>query len=121
MSVESFLNRVTLRDTAVYWGNPVPAVDGTVTYDAPIEIGCVWKEDMRRVKDFFEKEIVSRAHVYTSIDVIEQGMLFHGKLTDLTAGEQANPTTIPDAYEIRRFMKTPSLSIKDKYDRKSFV
>lgn len=121
MSVESFINRVILRDRAVYWGVPTSLGDGTASFMEPIEIPCVWKEDIRRVKDYFEKETVSRAHVYVNIDIAEKAMLFHGKLSDLTAEQRANPTSIPEAYEVRRFMKTPSLYLKNKFDRKAFI
>ena len=121
MSIAIVLNRVTLRDTAVYWGVPSSVADGTVSYDEPTEIDCLWREDLRRIKDFFEKEIMSRAHIYTTIDLVERGMLYHGKLEDLVPSETADPSTISNAYEIRRFEKTPSLGLKNKFIRKSYV
>lgn len=121
MSVESFINRVILRDTAVYWDMTDSNPDGTVLYGQPIEIGCTWKKDIRRIKDFWEKEVASRAQIYVGIDLIEQGMLYHGKLVDLSEEEKATPSLIPNAFEIRRFQKTPSLYLPNKFMRKAYV
>lgn len=121
MSIGAFLKKVNTRDTAVYWGVPTSAADGTATYQEPIEIPCFWKEDIRRVKDYWEKEMVSRAHVYVDFDLDERGMLYHGKLTDLSDEERTDPNKMEHAYEIRRFMKTPSLQLKTSFDRKAFI
>ena len=123
MSIEAFINRVKQRDGAVYWAlaNPPSLVDGSPSYQAPILIEVIWREDQRVIKDFHEKEFVSRANIYTGEDLEAQGMLFHGVLTDLTAEQQADPRLVPEAYEIRRIMKVPSLALKNNYMRKSYI
>ena len=63
MSVESFINRVKQRDTAVYWPVSGTLSEGTVAYEIPVEIKVVWREDQRIVKDFYEhKEILNSAN-----------------------------------------------------------
>jgi len=121
MSVESFIKRVAQRDVAVWWTNPTNAADGTVTYDGPSEIDCIWMEDDRRIKDFYEKEVASRAHVYVTFYPPQRSMLYHGKLSELTASEKADPKTIENAYEIRRVEKVAGLSLKNKYMYKVYI
>lgn len=123
MSVESFINRVKQRDSAVYWSlaDPPTLADGSPSYQAPLSIEVIWREDQRVVKDFYEKEFISRANIYTGDDLEEQGMLYHGSLSDLSAEQKVDPRLVPEAYEIRRIMKVPSLAFKDKYMRKSYI
>lgn len=123
MSVGSFLKRTNTRDTAVYWGleGTGTASDGTTSFKEPVEIDCTWEDDVRMIKDFWEKEVASRAHVYVNFDLDERGMLYHGKLSDLTNAQKSDPKEIENAYEILRFMKTPSLGVKNSFDRKAFL
>ncbi len=122
MSVESFINRVKQRDLAVYWPVSGTLSEGTVAYEIPVEIKVVWREDQRIVKDFYEKEFISRANIYTGdVDLQEQGMLYHGVLADLTTAQESDPRLFAEAYEIRRIMKVPSLAFSNKYMRKSYI
>ena len=50
--------------------------------------------------------------------VISQSSVRKAKdFTDLTVGEQADPTTVKNAYEIKQFFKTPSLINTKKFNR----
>jgi hypothetical protein len=122
MSVGAFLKRTNTRDTIVYWdvADSLNA-DGTTAFLPPVEIGCTWKGDRRMIKDFWEKEVASRAHVYVDVDLIEKAMIYHGKISDLSDAQLADPRLVPDAYEVLRFMKTPSLGVRNSYDRKAFL
>jgi len=122
MSIEAFLKRTNTRDQCVYWAPSESLTgDGVIQYENPVEINCTWKDDVRMIRDFWEKEVASRAHVYSDIDLDEKGVLYHGRLTDLTQAQKDDPMELKNAFEILRFMKTPSLGIKNRHDRKSFL
>lgn len=117
MGVESFIKRIATRDTAVYWASPTPAADGSNTYGAPVEIDCFWKNASILATDKDGKEVFIEAEVHVAQDLVEQGMLFHGTLADLTAAQEADPKKVQRAYEIRIFKKTPSIQIRGKFNR----
>ncbi len=110
MSIERFIKRLIKKDTAVYWGPEASLrFDGTPVFGDPVEIGCIWDNASETVTDDNGKEFVSKASVYISIDLAQEGMLFHGKLTDLNTAQKADPRTVHAAYFIKVFEKTPSL------------
>jgi hypothetical protein len=119
MSIERFL-KSKLNDICVYWGNPVTQADGSLAFDAPVEIPCFWEgQSFLTHKDEgkpFEESIL-RGTVHVGQDLDEQGMLFHGRLTDLTTEEKADPLIIHSAFPIKRFIKTPSLVNKKNFVR----
>lgn len=120
MSVTAYLKRIT-NDTAVYWASPVPTADGSNSFADPIEIKCFWSNstDLDLGKD--GKDVYIQAKVHVVIDLDEQGMLFHGRLIDLTTIQRANPKKISRAYEIKRFLKIPSLSISNQFNRVAII
>lgn len=107
--------------TAVYWSSPTPRQDGSSAYAAPVEIKCFWKDGSHLVADRDMKEVSIKAMVYVSQDLDEQGMLFLGVLTDLTTAQRADPRKISRAYEITQFLKTPSLYLKNQYNRCAII
>lgn len=115
MNIETYI-KSRAKDIAVYWGRPTNGADGSSTFAAPVEIKCVWEG-----QSFFTlstvKEVSLRAKIHVTIDLDEQGMLYHGRLSDLNTAQKANPKKVPRAYEIKRFLKTPSLVTKNKYNR----
>lgn len=121
MSIEEFLNRDILIDTAVYWGNPTLQASGYFSYDSPVEISCRWVEKKEAFIDNEGKEAVSRAVVYVGQDLDDHGMLFHGTLDDLTAAEESDPRKVSNAHEIKTFMKIPELDMTDKFVRKAML
>ncbi len=120
MSIESYMNRRCV-DTAVYWGTPIPDRHGQMGFAAPVEIKCLWLEVEELVRTDDGKEIISNASVYVIQDLGKNGMLYHGTLADLSAGEEADPKTVVDAYEIKRFVKTPSINLVGEFSRKAMV
>lgn len=120
-SLNRFLKKMTAKDKAVYWGNPTVAGDGSNTYDAPVEIDCLWKGKQDLMFSIGEKEVVGRALVYVTCDVDEQGMLYHGRLKDLTDAQKSDPRKVKDAYEITRFFKVPSMLNKGEYNRVVYI
>jgi hypothetical protein len=115
-------------DVCVYWGNPTEDGYGGKVFDDPIELSVRWENINQVVVDAKGAEITSRALVFVTQDVEEEGMLYHGTLDDLydsnatdsSAGEVNNPMTIDGAYIIKRFQKTPSLS-GDGFLRKAYL
>jgi hypothetical protein len=107
--------------TAVYWGNPVSDEHGGFTYTNPIEIKCRWEEIMQLLTDKTGKTMDSRALVYVLQDLDIDGMLFLGTLDDLDSTQEADPTTIENAFTIKRFEKIPGLGSTSDFLRKAYL
>ncbi|KKM06754.1 hypothetical protein LCGC14_1740830 [marine sediment metagenome] len=117
MSIERFIKRLIKKDTAVYWGPETSLrFDGTPVFSDPVEIGCFWVNAAETFTDDNGKEFISTASVYVVLDLVQEGMLFHGVLDDLSTAQKADPRTVHAAYFIKVFEKTPSL--KFGYSRK---
>lgn len=127
MTIQEVIAR-NCTDTCVYWSNPVEDGYGGKIFNDPVELDCRWENINQVVADTKGAEITSRALVFVTQDVEEEGMLYHGTLDDLydsnatdsSAGEVNNPMTIEGAYIIKRFQKTPSLS-GDGFLRKAYL
>ena len=117
MGVESYMKRVA-KQTAVYWGTPVADKFGKNSFVIPIEIKCLWSDKKELMIDDNGKETISKAVVYVLQDLDEQGMLFLGLLTDLTTAQKDDPAKVKNAYEIRQFLKIPSLTNTRRFNRK---
>lgn len=118
--IERYLKRIAVHD-AVYWASPTPRADGSSSYAAPVALRCFWKESVESVPDRDMKEVSIKAHVYVFQDLDEQGMLFKGTLDDLTQAQKDDPRRISRAYEISRFVRTPSLYLKNKFNRCAII
>ena len=118
--IETYLTRICV-NTAVYWSTPVPNAAGEMSYTAGGEIKCLWKDKIKLFIDKEGKETTSKAEIYVLADLDEQGMLFLGALTDLTAGEIADPKLVKKAFEIKLFMKIPSLHLNGEFGRKILI
>jgi hypothetical protein len=73
------------------------------------------------IPDRDAREVSVKALVYVSQDLAEKGMLFEGKLSDLTTAEKADPRRVSRAYEITKFEKIPSLYKKGQYNRHAII
>jgi hypothetical protein len=112
--------------TCVYWGNPQEDGYGTKTYDAAVEIACRWEDVQQivgaittsRVLGFGE---VSRARVFVTQDIDEQGVLYFGTLSDLTAPQLANPKLIETSHIIKRFEKVPAVGSTTEFLRIAYL
>lgn len=120
MSVNAFMKRLC-RDTAVYWGTPAADNFGAFTFATPVEIKCVWREKVTLIRDNEGREIVAKAKVYVIQDLDEHGMLFHGELNDLTDTQKSDPKKVSSAYEIKAFIKIPSLNLENQYNRSAIL
>lgn len=99
-----------LKQTAVYWGNPTYTATGGRTFDDPVELDCRWEQRSDMFRDAQGNEVHSNAIVFVNSDVVVGGWLYLGELDDLSSSEEADPQTVDDAYEIRRFDKIPDYS-----------
>ena len=123
MGLEGFISRLCVQ-TAVYWGSPTEDGYGGKTFADPVEISCRWEdtvEKISRVGARLGEEIISRAVVYVTEDVEELGYLFLGDLDDLDSDEEADPTTVENAYMINRFDKIPVLRSTSEFLRKAYL
>ena len=107
--------------TAVYWGTPVNDGTGGKTFADPVEISCRWEETIQVMLDAKGVETTSRAAVYLTQDVDEEGMIFLGTLDDLDSDEEDDPMTATGVHTIKRFSKTPSLGSTTDFRRVAFV
>lgn len=103
-----------LNQTAVYWA-PTTANDqaGNPVFASPVELTnqVRWEGKVDVMVNAAGEQIISDAVVYidgvTTLE--ENGYMFEGALTDLTAEEQANPKIAKGAYIIRATGRSPSL------------
>ena len=120
MSIDAYMKKIC-NDTAVYWSTPVVDNFGAFTFTTPVEISCLWKGKVVLMRESDGREIVSKAKVYVIQDLDEHGMLFHGILDDLTSAQKSDPKTVSDAYEIKIFLKTPSIHLKNQFNRSAIL
>lgn len=105
-----------LKQTVVYWANPVPDGYGGFTFDTPVELSGRWEYRNDLFIDGKGREVRSSAVVYVSEDVAVGGWLFLGELIDLTSD-----WSIPnEAKEIRGFRKVPDLDAV-YFERKAWL
>lgn len=112
--------------TCVYWGNPQTDGRGGYTFDVPVEIPCRWEDKDQIMGTQVGGEVtgnilLSRSVVFVLQDVDELGYMYLGRLSDLTAQQQANPKLKESAYCIKRFEKTPALGSTTIFLRKAFL
>ena len=120
MGIESMIAR-NCSSVAVYWGNPVNDGEGGFTFDDPVEIACRWEETIQVTTDNKGNEVTSRAVIYITQDVDEEGMLYLGTLDNLDSGQEEDPKTIQGAWIIKRFVKTPALNSSTAFLRKAYL
>lgn len=121
MGLQGFINRITKRDTAVYWGSPTPGFSGSLTFAAPVEIQCFWQDSAKTMMSNEGREVVSNASVHVTQDLAQNGMLYHGCLDDLTTEQKSDPRKVINAFEIIRFTKLPALNRAGEYERVAYL
>lgn len=117
----------TCKQTAVYWAAPTKDGYGGMSFSDPVEISVRWEEMTQVVSDAKGNEVTSRAVVYLTQDVDEEGMLYLGTLDDLydslesSLGALDDPKEIEDVFIIKRFQKLPVLSSATEFLRKAYL
>jgi len=66
------------------------------------------------------QQLVSRAQVQVSSDLVLNGVLYLGTLDDLDSSEEASPNLILGAYTIKRIDKVPTVK-GDKFYRLCYL
>lgn len=105
-----------LNQKCVYWGNPVNDGYGSYTFDDPVELDCRWVNTTDVVIDAKGNEVVTRASVQLSQDVVYLGRLWLGELDDLDS--DADPMVL--GRQIIRFDKTPTVKA-DAWHRMAYL
>jgi hypothetical protein len=119
MGIEQYIARMCT-EVAVYWGAPQNDGEGGMTFDTPIEIACRYEAMDQVVSDSKGNQLTSRAVVYVTQDVDEEGMLYFGSLDDLDSDE-VQPRKVSGAYCIKRFEKHPALGSSTEFLRKAYL
>ena len=109
-----------LKQTAVFWANPVEDGQGGATFDEPVELSVRWEQKQELFADASGQERRSDAVVYVGRDVAVGEYLFLGGLDDLSTAEAGDPLIVTGAYEIKKFEKIPDLSTS-RYVRKVWL
>jgi hypothetical protein len=114
----SIYEKITESDTCVYWGPPVPDGMGGNCFPDPVETGCRWTDTEEVIKGTNGEDVTSKSKIFTAIDVVTNGYLFHGLLTDLTSF--TSPPTAEDAHRILRTKRVYNMR-NTKLLRKAWV
>jgi hypothetical protein len=127
MGIEAEIGKMLTQD-CVYWGSPVNDGEGGFTFANPVSLKCRWEEMRQIVTDAKGNEITSRALVFLTQDVVEEGMLYLGTLDDLydlygesSGGTLDSPKDITGTYIIKRFQKTPAFGSSTEFLRKAYL
>jgi len=120
MGLDSYMQRVCT-DTAVYWGSPQEDGYGGKIYDTPVDISCFWEDTIQVFQNTNGEIVISKAEVFVLQDVDENGILYHGSLSDLSESEKSDPLSVEGAYFIRKFEKLPALGGTSEYIRKVYL
>ena len=104
----SFYNNLLVH-TAVYWGSPVNAGGGAVTFADPVEIDCRWDDRQEKFVNERGEDSISESVVYTNQALALGGYLMRGTLSDLQSDDER-----PLAYNLARPIR--ALSAIDSID-----
>jgi hypothetical protein len=97
-----------------YWGNPQPDGMGGIAFDAPVGMVARWEQKAIQEFDASGAQIVSQATVFVKEDLVVGGYVFLGSTATV------DPTTVDGAFEIKNFVKTPSIRLND-YERRAVL
>ena len=101
-----------LSQTAVYWGSPTVDGWGNYTFAAPVEVTVRWVDKAELFLDGNAKQQVSNAVVLLDQDVDVEGYLYLGTLDELDSAQEADPTAVDTAYQIKKVAKVPDVFAK---------
>lgn len=123
--ITNFIDRVCLQ-TAVYWAPLGDDGYGKKTFYDPIEVSVRWQDKKDLITDNTGKEVVTRATVYPTTDVEEQGYLYLGTLDGLydsasSSEAELDPMDIDGARMIVQFHKSPVLRSTDEFVRTAYL
>jgi len=114
--MNSLLQRL-FTQTIVLWATPVNNGYNTITFAAPVEIKGRWEDKVDLIYNANRETQESKAHLYTLANVQEENWVYLGLLTDLTAGQLANPKLVDGAHlvmQIETFVDLRGITIYRK-------
>ena len=124
MGILKFVSDVCVQ-TAVYWGVPKPDGYGGTSYDDPIELsppnGVRWDDQVEVITNSQGEEITSQARVLLLQEVEPEGLLWLGRLEDLTQSQKDDPSQIEDARKIQRVDENPLFQSTDEFVRQAYL
>jgi hypothetical protein len=97
------LLRKMRKQNAVYWAPLEINTNGEWTYDEPVQLKVRWEDRVEEVK-----LQASKALVYVDRELVVQGVLWKGKISELE--DEDNPFANPGAFAIQTFMMIPTLN-----------
>jgi len=118
MSTPAFILR-NLRQTLVYWANPVSDGFNGFTYDDPVEIKgrCEFTKEL--VLDKQGEESMSQARVFLAQEVQEGEYLYLGTLATIDSAPV--PDTTEGSMRVLIGVKTPRLGSITEFEYKAFL
>lgn len=109
-----------LKQKVVFWGSPTPNGFGGHTFAAPVEINGRWEDRNDLYVDSAGKQQVSMSVVYVDTDLVLNGYLYLGELTEIGSGDEDNPEGFAEAFRINAYKKTPNLKAT-AFERKAWL
>ena len=114
------------QQTAVYWAPLGEDGYGKKTFYDPIEVSCRWQDVKDLVLSGNGKEVITRATVYVTTDVEEEGYLYLGTLDTLYDSAESSEVTLDpmdyaDAGLIVAFYKSPVHRSTTEFVRKAYL
>ncbi len=105
---------------AVYWQFDGADGFGGAKFKAPEEISCRWTDATQIVATSAGKEIVSRANLLLLEPLVEQSVVWLGRLADLTVAQKEDPWKVDGVEEVVRMDSIPSRKA-DFFVQKAFL
>jgi hypothetical protein len=87
---------------------------GGTVFDAPVSMLARWEQKTMQDWDARGNQIISQAVVFTPEDVSVGGYMFLGVIAS------PDPTTVNGAFEIKNFVKTPTIRL-NTYERRAIL
>lgn len=104
--IPKFLKKICVQD-CVYWGDPVYDGFGNRTFSTIKEMKCRWEETSEVIINRFGKEVMARSRILVTEDIMEEGYMYLGKLSDLDSNQINKPMEVPRAFIIQKYTKMP--------------
>lgn len=118
MSIIGFVEK-NLNQTVVYWAYAGPDGYGGATYSSPVELGVRWENVNELVQTGTGEEVVSRARVWTSQDLVEQSLIYLGTMDDSDYNEDSSQ--MEGLMTVLAFVKIPVLGSSTKFLRRAHL
>lgn len=103
-----------LNQTAVYWAPALSRdVFGQDTFAAGVDLACRWQDKVEEFVNANGERELSAAVVYCEQPADParvDARMYLGSITDLTAGEIADPTTVAGSHVVRAVSQSPSMN-----------